>query len=47
MTKDKGVANETDRLLVVGDVIRLDDKAFENCFKEGRLSTTRGTDIEH
>ena len=43
----KNVANAADRLLVDGDVIRLLNKAFAYCFKEARLSTSGGSDIEH
>ena len=47
MTTEKGVAIAANRVLIVGVVNRLTNKAFAFCFKEARLSTTRGSDTEH
>ena len=44
---EKDVANAADRILVDADIIRLMSNAFAYCFKEARLSTTSGSDIEH
>ena len=41
------VAVAAKRVLEDGDAIRLVKNAFAYCFKEARLSTTGGTDIEH
>ena len=45
MTIEKGVA--ANRVLVIGDAFRLVKDASAYCFKEARLSTTGGSDIEH
>ena len=47
MTIKRDFAIAADRFLVGGDVIRLVNNAFAFCFKEARLSTTGGSDIEH
>ena len=47
MTKQKDVAVAANRVLVIGDAIRLVNNAFACCFKEARLSRTGGSDIEH
>ena len=47
MTIEKVVANAVDKILVDSDVFRLVKNALANCFKEARLSNTRGSDIEH
>ena len=47
MTLEKDVANAADRVLVDGDTIRLVNNAFVYCFKGARLSTTKGSDLEH
>ena len=47
LTVEKGIANGADRILVVGDAIRLVNNAFANCFKAVRLSNTKVSDIEH
>ena len=44
---EKDAAVAAHRFLVDVDVIRLVKNAFEHCFKEARLSTTGGSDIEH
>ena len=40
-------ANPADRIFANGAEIRLVNKAFAFCFKEARLSTTGGLDLEH
>ena len=47
MTIEKDVAVAANRFLVNGDAIWLVNIAFAYCFKEARLSTTGGSDIEH
>ena len=47
MTIEKVVANAANRIVVDGDAIRFLNNAFAYCFKEARLSTTGGSDIEH
>ena len=47
MTIEKDGAKAAVRILVNGVVIRLVTNAFAFCFKEARLSTTWGADIEH
>ena len=44
---EKEVADAVDIFLVNDDVIRLVKNAFAYCFKETRLSTNGGSDIEH
>ena len=44
---EKDVAVAANRALINGDAIRLVKNAFAYCFKEARLSTTGGSDIEH
>ena len=44
---EKDVAVAANRVLVNRDAIRLVNNAFAYCFKEARLSTTGGSDIEH
>ena len=44
---EKNVANAADRVRVDADVNGLVNNAFAYCFKEARLSTTGGSDIEH
>ena len=46
MTIEKDVAVAPKRVLEGGDVNRLVNNAFANCFKETRLSKTGGSDIE-
>ena len=46
-TIEKDVAVAANRVLVNRDAIRLGNNAFAFCFKECRLSTTGGSDIEH
>ena len=47
LKREKDVALAVKRGLVNGDVIRLVNNALAYCFKEARLSTTGGSDIEH
>ena len=47
MTTENNDANADDRVFVDGDVITLVNNALAYCFKEARLSTTGGSDIEH
>ena len=47
MTVEKDVAVATKRVLANGDANRLVNNAFAYFFKEARLSTTGGSDIEH
>ena len=47
LTIEKGVAVAANSVLVNGDAIRLVINAFAYCFREARLSTTGGSDIEH
>ena len=47
ITIEKDVAVADNRVVVNGDAIRLKSNAFAYCFKEARLSTTGGSDIEH
>ena len=47
MTIEKVVAKVADRVFVDGDVLRLNNNAFEYCSKEAILSTTGGSDLEH
>ena len=47
MTIEKDVAVAANRFLVDGKDTRLVKNAFAYCFKEARLSTTGGSDIEH
>ena len=44
---EKDVAVAANRVLVKGDAIRLVNNAFAFCFKEARLRTTGGSDIEY
>ena len=47
MKIEKNVANAADRFRVDADAIGLVNNAFAYCFKEARLSTTSGSEIEH
>ena len=47
MTIQKDVAVAADRVPVDGDFLKLVNFAFAYCFKEGRLSATGVSDIEH
>ena len=47
MTLEKNVAVAANRVLVDGDVFRVVSNAFACSFKEPRLSTTGGSDVEH
>ena len=47
MTIQKDVANVADRYLVDGDVFKLVNTVFAFCFKEARVLTTGGSDIEN
>ena len=47
MTKEKDIAVATNRVLVHGNAMRLVNNAIAYWFKEARLSTTGGSDIEH
>ena len=47
MTIEKYVAVATNSVLVDGNAITLVNNAFAYCFKETRLSTTSGSDMEH
>ena len=47
MKIERGVAVAANRVHVDADVIRLVNNAFSYCFKGARMSTTRGSDIEH
>ena len=47
MAIEKNVAVATNSILVHGNAMRLVNNAFAYCFKEARLSTTGGSDIEH
>ena len=47
MTTEKDVAVAANRVLVIGDAIRLVNNAFAYCFEKARLSTTGGSDKEH
>ena len=47
MTIEKGVAVAASKVLVDEDAIRLLNNAFACCFREGRLSTAGGSNIEY
>ena len=47
LTKEEGDVVAANRVHVDGVVIRLVNNAFAYCFKEARVSTTGGSDIEH
>ena len=47
MTLGKDVAVAVIRVPTFGDAIRLVNTALAHCFKEDRLNTTGGSDIEH
>ena len=47
MTIEKDVAVAANRALVIGGAIKLVNNAFAYCFKEARLSTAGGSDLEH
>ena len=47
LTIEKDVAVAANRVLVDGDAIRLVNNDFAYWFKEARLTTTGGSDVEH
>ena len=47
MMKEKHVAVAANRVLVDGDIIRFVNTTFAFCFKEARLNTQGGSDVEH
>ena len=47
MTIKKDVAVAANRVHANGDAFNWVNNAFAYCFKEARLSTTGGSDIEH
>ena len=44
---EQDVTVAANRFLVNGNIVTLVNSAFAYCFKEARLSTTGGSDIEH
>ena len=47
LQNDMTVTNHENNNFADGDVIRIMNNAFTYCFKEARLATTGGTNLEH
>ena len=46
ITSEKDEANQANRILINGDTFRLINNAFAYCFKEAKISTTGGQNLE-